>query len=81
MMKVVSCVRGEEGRGSYCLLLASMVESIGGLRSGGLPCGGCQRFEFVYLQLQPISKELKDIRKVQDVDLRSLIEINYADEH
>ncbi|MBA0618791.1 hypothetical protein Godav_028083, partial [Gossypium davidsonii] len=22
-----------------------MVESISGLRGGGLPCGGCQRFE------------------------------------
>ncbi|MBA0857437.1 hypothetical protein Goshw_022197, partial [Gossypium schwendimanii] len=31
-------------RGSYCLSLASMVESVGGLRGGGLPCGGCQRF-------------------------------------
>ncbi|TYH21336.1 hypothetical protein ES288_A04G036000v1 [Gossypium darwinii] len=28
-----------------------MVESVGGLRGGGLPCGGCQRFESVYLQL------------------------------
>ena len=23
----------------------------GGLRGGGLPCGGCQRFESAYLQL------------------------------
>jgi hypothetical protein len=39
-MKVVSC-----------LSLASMVESSrGGLRDGGLPCGGCQRFESAYLQ-------------------------------
>lgn len=45
-MKVVSCVRG-----SYCLSLASMVESVGDLRGGGLPCGGCQRFESAYLQL------------------------------
>lgn len=37
--------------GSYCLSLASMVESVGGLRGGGLPCGGCQRFESAYLQL------------------------------
>lgn len=37
--------------GSYCLPLASMVESVGGLRGGGLPCGGCQRFESAYLQL------------------------------
>ncbi|KAF4348549.1 hypothetical protein F8388_000228 [Cannabis sativa] len=29
--------------GSYCLSLASMVESVGGLRGSGLPCGGCQR--------------------------------------
>ncbi|VVA21094.1 PREDICTED: ZemaCp157 [Prunus dulcis] len=29
--------------GSYCLSLASMVESVGGLRGGSLPCGGCQR--------------------------------------
>ena len=29
-----------------------MVESSrGGLRDGGLPCGGCQRFESAYLQL------------------------------
>lgn len=28
-----------------------MVESVGGLRGGGLPCGGCQRFESAYLQL------------------------------
>ena len=28
-----------------------MVESVGGLRDGGLPCGGCQRFESAYLQL------------------------------
>jgi len=28
-----------------------MVESSrGGLRDGGLPCGGCQRFESAYLQ-------------------------------
>ncbi|MBA0614818.1 hypothetical protein Godav_015057 [Gossypium davidsonii] len=26
-----------------------MVESDGGLRGGGLPCGGCQRFESAYL--------------------------------
>ncbi|MBA0608277.1 hypothetical protein Godav_020517, partial [Gossypium davidsonii] len=26
-----------------------MVESIEGLRGGGLPCGGCQRFESAYL--------------------------------
>ncbi|TYG76255.1 hypothetical protein ES288_D03G100400v1 [Gossypium darwinii] len=37
--------------GSYCLSLASMVESVGGLRGSGLPCGGCQRFESAYLQL------------------------------
>ncbi|MBA0856633.1 hypothetical protein Goshw_001048, partial [Gossypium schwendimanii] len=37
--------------GSYCLSLASMVESDGGLRGGGLPCGGCQRFKSAYLQL------------------------------
>ncbi|MBA0575181.1 hypothetical protein Golob_024571, partial [Gossypium lobatum] len=43
-MKVVSCVRGE----SYCLLLASMVESVRGLRGSGLPCGKCQRFESAY---------------------------------
>ncbi|MBA0840961.1 hypothetical protein Goarm_003496 [Gossypium armourianum] len=28
-----------------------MVESIGGLRGGGLPCGGWQQFESSYLQL------------------------------
>jgi hypothetical protein len=28
-----------------------MVESVGDLRGGGLPCGGCQRFESAYLQL------------------------------
>lgn len=28
-----------------------MVESVGGRRGGGLPCGGCQRFESAYLQL------------------------------
>uniref|UniRef100_A0A6N2L9E4 Uncharacterized protein ycf68 n=1 Tax=Salix viminalis TaxID=40686 RepID=A0A6N2L9E4_SALVM len=28
-----------------------MVESVGGPRGGGLPCGGCQRFESAYLQL------------------------------
>uniref|UniRef100_A0A7N2KSH4 Uncharacterized protein n=1 Tax=Quercus lobata TaxID=97700 RepID=A0A7N2KSH4_QUELO len=27
------------------------VAKIGGLRGGGLPCGGCQRFESAYLQL------------------------------
>lgn len=37
--------------GSYCLSSASMVESVGGPRGGGLPCGGCQRFESAYLQL------------------------------
>ncbi|KAK8519704.1 hypothetical protein V6N12_030068 [Hibiscus sabdariffa] len=37
--------------GSYCLSLAYMVESVGGLRGGGLSCGGCQRFESAYLQL------------------------------
>ncbi|MBA0844618.1 hypothetical protein Goarm_022450 [Gossypium armourianum] len=45
-MKVVSCVQG-----GYCLSLASMVESVGGLRGDGLPCGRCQRFESAYLQL------------------------------
>lgn len=42
-MKVVSRVPVEEGRGegSYCLSLASIVESVRGLSSGGLPCGGC----------------------------------------
>ncbi|KAG4165614.1 hypothetical protein ERO13_A13G086695v2, partial [Gossypium hirsutum] len=38
-------------RAHYCLSLASMVESAGGLRGGGLPCGGCQRFESAYLKL------------------------------
>ena len=28
-----------------------MVESAGGPRGSGLPCGGCQRFESAYLQL------------------------------
>ncbi|KAL4361482.1 hypothetical protein GQ457_04G021990 [Hibiscus cannabinus] len=28
-----------------------MVESVGGLRGGGLPCGGCQQFESAYLQV------------------------------
>lgn len=28
-----------------------MVESVRGLIGGGLPCGGCQRFESAYLQL------------------------------
>lgn len=28
-----------------------MVESAGGRGGGGLPCGGCQRFESAYLQL------------------------------
>lgn len=37
--------------GSYCLSLASMVESVGDRGGGGLPCGGCQRFESAYLQL------------------------------
>ncbi|MBA0688987.1 hypothetical protein Goari_006739, partial [Gossypium aridum] len=32
-------------------ICTSMVESVGGLRGGGLPCGGCQRFESAYLQL------------------------------
>jgi hypothetical protein len=44
-MKVVSCVRGE---------LLSIVGiygriSRGGLRDGGLPCGGCQLFKSAYL--------------------------------
>jgi hypothetical protein len=34
--------------GSDCLSLASMVESVGDRRGGGLPCGGCQRFESAY---------------------------------
>ncbi|TYH38811.1 hypothetical protein ES332_D12G135600v1, partial [Gossypium tomentosum] len=38
-------------RAHYCLLLASMVELVRGLRVGGLPYGGCQRFESAYLQL------------------------------
>ncbi|KAB2074996.1 hypothetical protein ES319_A07G189300v1, partial [Gossypium barbadense] len=38
-------------QGSYFLSLASMVESVRGLRGGGLPCGRCQRFESAYLQL------------------------------
>ncbi|GAV76036.1 LOW QUALITY PROTEIN: hypothetical protein CFOL_v3_19511, partial [Cephalotus follicularis] len=42
-------------RGSYCLSLASMVESVGGLRDGGLPCGRCQRFESAYLQLMNLA--------------------------
>ena len=28
-----------------------MVESVGDRGGGGLPCGGCQRFESAYLQL------------------------------
>jgi len=28
-----------------------MVESVGGLRGGGLPYGECQRFKSAYLQL------------------------------
>ncbi|MBA0811460.1 hypothetical protein Gohar_003357, partial [Gossypium harknessii] len=28
-----------------------MVESIGGLSGDGLPCGGCQQFESIYLLL------------------------------
>lgn len=35
-------------RGSYCLLLASMVELVEGLRGQGLPCGRCQCFESTY---------------------------------
>jgi hypothetical protein len=46
-MKVVSCVRGK--------LLPIVVlygrTRRGGLRGGGLPCGGCQWFESAYLQL------------------------------
>lgn len=39
--------------GSYCLLLAWPLwwNESGDLRGGGLPCGGCQRFESAYLQL------------------------------
>jgi hypothetical protein len=45
-MKVVSCVQGE---------LLPIVDLYGrtrqgGLRGGGLPCGGCQRLESTYLQ-------------------------------
>ncbi|KVI03573.1 hypothetical protein Ccrd_018134, partial [Cynara cardunculus var. scolymus] len=36
---------------SYCLSFASMVESVGDLKGGGLPYDGCQRFESAYLQL------------------------------
>lgn len=32
-----------------------MVESVGGMRGGGLPCGGCQRFESAYLQLMNLA--------------------------
>ena len=42
-MKIVSCVR-EGGRGE----LLSIVYD-------GLPCGGCQRFEFAYLQLMNLA--------------------------
>ncbi|TYG80094.1 hypothetical protein ES288_D02G189000v1, partial [Gossypium darwinii] len=38
-------------RAHYCLSLASTVESVEDLRDSGLPCGGCQLFEFAYLQL------------------------------
>ena len=45
-MKVVSCVRGG------LLSIVGLYGRIsGGLRGGGLPCGGCQRFESAYLQL------------------------------
>ncbi|KAK7239993.1 hypothetical protein RIF29_43204 [Crotalaria pallida] len=40
---------------SSCRKLLSIVGLYGrisrGLRGGGLPCGGCQRFESAYLQL------------------------------
>ena len=41
--------------GSYCLSLASMVESFEGLRGGGLPCGRCKRFEAAYLQFMNLA--------------------------
>ncbi|TYI63886.1 hypothetical protein E1A91_D09G047500v1 [Gossypium mustelinum] len=51
-MKVVSCAREM----SYSLSLAYMVESVGGLRGGGLPYGICQWFESTYLQLMNLAE-------------------------
>lgn len=46
-MKVVSCVRG----GVIVYRWPQWENQSGDLRGGGLPCGGCQRFESAYLQL------------------------------
>ena len=46
-MKVVSCVRG----GVLVYRWPLWWNQPGGRRGGGLPCGGCQRFESAYLQL------------------------------
>ena len=46
-MKVVSCVRG----GVIVYRWPLWSNQSGDLRGGGLPCGGCQRFESAYLQL------------------------------
>ncbi|KAK5769932.1 hypothetical protein PVK06_049869 [Gossypium arboreum] len=35
-----------------------MVESVGGLRGGGLPCGGCQRFEHPETRKGVVSDEM-----------------------
>ncbi|KAG4128772.1 hypothetical protein ERO13_D09G040060v2 [Gossypium hirsutum] len=58
-MKVESCAREM----SYSLSLAYMVESVGGLRGGGLPYGICQWFESTYLQLMNLAEtKLYDIK-------------------
>jgi hypothetical protein len=49
-MKVVSCVRGEGEKELLPIVGLYGRTHRGGLRGGGLPCGGCQRFESAYLQ-------------------------------
>ena len=51
-----------------------MVESVGDQRGGGLPCGGCQRFESAYLQLVNLADtKLYDRPNFSDSAVRSMI--------
>ncbi len=60
--------------GSYCLSLASMVESVGGLSGDGLPCGGCQWFESAYFQRMNLADtKLYDSTNFSDSAVRSMM--------
>ncbi|KAJ7941816.1 hypothetical protein O6P43_035139 [Quillaja saponaria] len=69
-MKVVSWFRG----GSYCLSLASMVESVGGLRGRWFTRGGCSGGSSPLISTRELSRyKLYDSTNFSDSAVRSMI--------